>query len=120
MATAKERGHKDWGYGGVLKRDFKADKSDGEYNDVRDHAKRWYSRGVNSTKKKDTKRWCKGKTGREHVWTLFKKYESIDWWAYRCVNCGKEPWGRPDHGLLRKISYRSNDEFELVPMSENS
>ncbi|QIN94131.1 hypothetical protein PP459_gp102 [Streptomyces phage Wakanda] len=122
MATAKERGHKDWGYGGVLKRDFKADKSDGEYNDVRDHSKRWYSRhqGMSTKKasKKDTKRWCRGKSGREHIWSIFKKYEFSNWGTYRCVNCHKEAWGRPKHGLFRKISYRSNNEYDLIPMSE--
>lgn len=124
MATAKERGHKDWGYGGVVKRDFKADKSDGEYEDNRAHSKRWYSRhkamSTKKASKKDTKRWCKGKTGREHVWSYYKRFEFSNWVVFRCVNCGKEPLGRPKHGLFRKISYRSNDVYEYVPMSEIS
>lgn len=113
MATAKERGHKDWGFGGVVKRDFKADKSDGDYNRSRDYSKRWYSNHKSmsdkKTKKKDTKRWCKGKESREHIWKLTQVYS---WWSdYVCVNCNKREWGTPKHGYIRCIAYHSNDEF---------
>lgn len=116
MATAKERGHKDWGFGGVVKRDFKSDKSDGEYNQNRDYGKRWYSRGVNSTKKKDTRRWCKGKEGREHIWTLSKVYTY--WSDWQCVSCSKKEWTRPKNGIIRTIAYHSNDEFKYTPVNE--
>ncbi|AXH49252.1 hypothetical protein HWB76_gp150 [Streptomyces phage Blueeyedbeauty] len=120
MATAKERGHKDWGFGGVVKRDFKADKSDGEYGSPRDYGKRWYSNTKRHSpkRKKDTKRWCKGIEGREHIWALYKKYDFGNWWEYRCDNCRKELWGNPKHGFVKKISYRSNDEYDIIPVSE--
>lgn len=119
MATAKERGHKDWGFGGVVKRNFKSDKSDGEYNQNRDYAKRWYTNTKRiGTKKfrKDTKRWCKGREGREHVWAKFPKFKT--WWDFKCVNCCKESYYIPKHGFFRTISYRSNNEYDLTPMSE--
>lgn len=44
--------------------------------------------------KKNTKKWCKGKEGREHqpIWEENKKYsipQSI-WLIYRCTQCNKE------------------------------
>jgi hypothetical protein len=121
MATAKERGHKDWGFGGVVKRDFKSDKSDGEYNSPRDYAKRWYTNtkrvGIKKNRK-DTKRWCRGKENREHIWAYYKKYNFGNWWEYKCTLCHKEEWTRPKYGLLQRVSYHSNDEFDLVPMEE--
>lgn len=117
MATAKERGHKDWNFGGVVKRDFKADKSDGEYGDSRDYVKRWYTRSNGKAKKKDTKRWCKGIADREHVWMRFQKYEDSPWYEFKCIGCCKESYFRPKHGLLRKVSYHSNDEYDLVQVS---
>jgi len=121
MATAKERGHKEWGFGGVVKRDFNADKSDGEYSSPRDYTKRWYTNTKRVSAKKtgkNTKRWCKGKTGREHIWILYKKFDFANFYEYKCIKCNKEEWTRPNYGLFRKISYHSNNEFELIPMSE--
>lgn len=119
MATAKERGHKDWGFGGVVKRDFKADKSDGEYGQARDYGKRWYSntkRHAPKRKKRDTKRWCKGVENREHIWSLTKTYTYWSDWV--CVKCGKKEWTRPKHGLIRTISYHSNDEYKYTAVNE--
>jgi hypothetical protein len=53
------------------------------------------------SKYKDTKRWCRGKVGREHVWVpneKYARYEHTSFWhvfslAVKCENCGKERWG---------------------------
>lgn len=49
--------------------------------------------------KKDTKRWCLGKVGRQHVlaWERNARFNHIPgrpdheaWWSETCVNCRKE------------------------------
>lgn len=47
-------------------------------------------------KKKNTKRWCKGKVGREHVWgEPYDPYPHLtrfwrSWLRKDCINCGKQ------------------------------
>lgn len=55
--------------------------------------------------KKNTKRWCKGKVGKEHqpVWVGRQDRLSI-WLKYTCQECGKIldhwwSWGREKDGL---------------------
>lgn len=51
--------------------------------------------------KKDTKRWCKGVAGREHVWvyTLFTKwFWAKDEYFWKCSVCRKEDWSRDWQG----------------------
>lgn len=49
-------------------------------------------------RKKDTKRWCRGKVGKEHDWQPFDKWPGISrrWMGsllmHRCQVCGKENW----------------------------
>lgn len=56
--------------------------------------------------KKDRKRWCKGKVGREHVWGPREYYGYGGYWKscsmvfQRCTNCGK-------HGPVTDIHPRS-------------
>lgn len=43
-------------------------------------------------KKKDTRRWCKGKVGVEHAFELIEHHKSR-WFSfkiYKCTNCGKK------------------------------
>lgn len=41
-------------------------------------------------KKKNTKRWCRGKEGQEHDWKSFEKNQRII--IQRCDRCRKEDW----------------------------
>jgi hypothetical protein len=48
-------------------------------------------------KKKDTRKWCKGKKGREHSmeWVLDASRlgglgEQLNWYVYKCAKCGKQ------------------------------
>lgn len=107
MATGKERGFKDWKGSKNFRRSAR--------NYIEPDS---ITRTSSKRKKKDTKRWCKGIEGREHIWSLYKKYDFGNWWEYRCDNCRKELWGKPKHGFIKKISYRSNDEFDIIPVSE--
>jgi hypothetical protein len=43
-------------------------------------------------RRRDTKRWCRGKEGREHEWAGFQKYPFVA--VPRCVVCHKEDWSR--------------------------
>lgn len=50
-------------------------------------------------KRKDTRRWCRGKEGREHDVQYVKPEVEPDiryrWWnrgRYECVNCGMKRW----------------------------
>jgi hypothetical protein len=50
-----------------------------------------------AAKKKNTKRWCKGKAGRAHDYQIAKKYRG-SWFSYDvwvCSNCGKKDWRTP-------------------------
>lgn len=40
-------------------------------------------------KKKNTRKWCKGKVGVKHAWTRKKPYDWTDTEAEVCDNCGK-------------------------------
>lgn len=48
-------------------------------------------------RKKDTKRFCRGKEGREHQWVHLKDHNS--WWhpwsEWRCEGCQKTQYRRP-------------------------
>jgi len=48
-------------------------------------------------RRKDTKRWCRGKVGKEHDWQPFDKWPGLGhsrwlraWTMRRCQVCGKE------------------------------
>lgn len=47
--------------------------------------------GPGKGSRKDTKRWCKGKVGREHVGVCMNRYEKylIEWRELVCKNCGR-------------------------------
>lgn len=53
-----------------------------------EHDHKQGSKGKN--KKKNTKRWCRGKEGQEHDWKPFEKHQRIA--IHRCSRCGKENW----------------------------
>lgn len=40
--------------------------------------------------RKNTKRWCKGKPGREHAFVWERSHRFADTNVYRCAACGKE------------------------------
>lgn len=84
----------DWKLSGIAKRDFQHSKDGPEVIEGR------------PKKKSKSKRWCKGKEGREH------RYEQVIWYTYNyrdddgnarqrhtyrwvCQGCGKVSWGRP-------------------------
>lgn len=48
---------------------------------------------VSLKSKKDTKRWCRGKVGVEHVWERYAKYYKMFIYT-RCINCKKEDYGK--------------------------
>ncbi|AYB70997.1 hypothetical protein SEA_YABOI_200 [Streptomyces phage Yaboi] len=92
MATGKERGFKDW-------------KGSKEFRrSARNYTE---SETVGKGKKKNTRKWCKGKVGRKHVLGLFNKYT----WrhGYKCINCGRE--------FLWHFSDPNRDKFDYVPVS---
>jgi hypothetical protein len=75
MATGKERGFKDW----KGSKDFRRSARNYTESDT-----------VGKGKKKNTRKWCRGKVGRKHVLALFNKYA---WHTnHKCINCGKEIW----------------------------
>ncbi|UVK60060.1 hypothetical protein SEA_SPILLED_206 [Streptomyces phage Spilled] len=76
MATIKERGTDKWNMSKATRRSAR--------NFVE-------TEKVGKAKKKNTRKWCKGKEGRKHVLALYNKYT----WSHsrKCVNCGKELWG---------------------------
>lgn len=45
-------------------------------------------------RKKDTKRWCRGKVGKEHEFKPFLKWPSLNskFSVRKCSVCGKENW----------------------------
>lgn len=45
-------------------------------------------------KKKNTRKWCKGRKGVEHDYELVEKHKFLDWsWKiYKCINCGKQKY----------------------------
>ncbi|AXH67340.1 hypothetical protein SEA_WOFFORD_198 [Streptomyces phage Wofford] len=88
MATGKERGFKEW---------------KGSKNFRRSARNYTESDTVGKAKKKNTRKWCKGKEGRKHVLALYNKYTLI--YNRKCVNCGKEMWGplnREDFDFVEK------------------
>lgn len=91
MATGKERGFKDWKGSKEFRRSA---RNYTESDAIKGHPKR-----------KNTKKWCKGKEGRKHKLALFNKYT----WrhGYKCLACGKEVLGHI------KPEYRDNYEFVL-------
>lgn len=49
-------------------------------------------------KRKDTKRWCRGKVGKGHDWQPLDKWPGLRmrWYlVHRCETCGKERFTRP-------------------------
>ena len=69
----------EWQENALERRDFRATKNGPE---VAPHRS-----------KKDTRRWCRGKVGREHVWET--RHDHSMWLAFcidRCAVCGKEVW----------------------------
>ncbi len=44
--------------------------------------------------KKNTRKWCKGRTGILHDFELIEKNKFLDWtWTiYKCKNCGKQKY----------------------------
>lgn len=48
-------------------------------------------------KKKNTRKWCKGKVGREHVWSrtayLTIKWLNKSYYCWHCEGCGKQLHG---------------------------
>lgn len=48
-------------------------------------------------KKRNTKRWCKGKRGVEHQYEPFTKHYNLGWAKFnfkylKCAKCGREEW----------------------------
>ncbi|AXH66665.1 hypothetical protein SEA_STARBOW_197 [Streptomyces phage Starbow] len=88
MATIKERGTDKWNMSKATRRSAR--------NFVE-------TEKVGKAKKKNTRKWCKGREGRKHVLALYNKYT----WSHsrKCVNCGKELWGplkREDFDFVEK------------------
>ncbi len=46
------------------------------------------------SRRKDTKRWCRGKEGREHRWKekLHMSFGNHRYYTHRCTVCGKLDW----------------------------
>lgn len=51
-------------------------------------------------RKKNTRRWCKGKEGVEHQWIRFSSYEWMRILHWKCTGCDKESWPKPKHGVF--------------------
>lgn len=87
MATGKEKGFKDW----------KGSKN------FRRSARNFTEPDAAKGAKKNTRKWCKGKVGRKHTLALFNKYT----WStsHKCVNCGKEIYGK-----------KKREDFDYVEM----
>lgn len=43
-------------------------------------------------KRKNTKRWCRGKEGKEHAWVSYKPYTFMRYRIRKCSECGKTDW----------------------------
>jgi hypothetical protein len=72
---SKRKDESNWAYGGVRRRD---ERHTHEGQEVPTH-----------NKKKNTKRWCKGKVGREHK---FELVQQRFWTLHKCSVCGKQEW----------------------------
>ena len=76
--------------------------------------------------KKDTKRWCKGKVGREHVkeWQVRHEFYLHDLQYLLCINCGKvfdyrypcTECGEFKCGGHREPFHRQRRKYPHVPM----
>ena len=70
-----------WKAGGVIRRDFRATKDGPEVPKP----------GKN--KRKNLKRWCRGKEGKEHKWIIIRREFSFGANVFlhdKCSECGKE------------------------------
>lgn len=82
---SKKKDEDSWSYGGVKRRDFR-------------HAHDEPEIPAHSGKRKDTKKWCKGKEGKEHVAIRKARYfydprlkvRRISHSTVICENCGKK------------------------------
>lgn len=77
MATGKERGFKDW-------KGSKAFRESQRGFEVPEEIKR-------GAKKKNTRKWCKGKEGRKHSLARYNRWSGF--YSRKCINCGKDIWG---------------------------
>ncbi|AXH66915.1 hypothetical protein SEA_STARPLATINUM_206 [Streptomyces phage StarPlatinum] len=88
MATIKERGTDKWNMSKATRRS------------ARNFVER---EKVGKAKKKNTRKWCKGKEGRKHTLALYNKYT----WrhGYKCFKCSKEfyfPINREDFDFVER------------------
>lgn len=68
-----------WHAGGVIRRDERATKVDDQHRPV--------------SGRKDTRKWCGGKVGREHELAVFERkwsFSTSAWHERCCTRCGKE------------------------------
>ena len=104
-----------WKAGGIVRRDFRSGKVDYPERELRGKSKR-----------KNTKRWCKGREGREHVpeikrtWqrsgVFDKNGKEILVVAYSevvCSVCGANSWHMPDE-VLAKVLPEKAKQLELA------
>lgn len=77
MANPKDKWRNNWGYGGVIRRDFRSDKSGPE---------------TIIPRRKKNKKWCKNKEGKEHKFFPYKHSYFWGAWSilFKCSSCGKE------------------------------
>jgi hypothetical protein len=70
-----------WAANGIIKRDFRNDPSQ-------------LNTGMRRKSKKDTKRWCKGHVGVEHVWeNITPPNDRLAWRKMDiCKNCGRQSY----------------------------
>lgn len=73
-----KKDHNSYRASGIIKRDFKHDES----QPIRE----------NFHKKKNTRRWCKGKVGIEHDYKKAIKWQigNHKYYVSKCIHCGKE------------------------------
>lgn len=77
---SKKKDEDSWRYSSIKRRDYRADHGTEE---IPRH----------TGKKKDTKKWCKGKVGVEHSFRISRKsFNYFSLTKLRCENCGKEKW----------------------------
>lgn len=81
-----------WKAGGVKRRDFRHTHEDGHEAEPEPEIDGWGLPKHPTTKsaKKNTKKWCKGVVGREHV--VVTEVKNIGRWGYSiivCSTCGK-------------------------------
>lgn len=105
MATLSKDGDDSWHAGGVIRRDFRHTHNGPEVTG-------------GPRKKSKSKRWCKGKEGREHNFTKIKR----DGWSYLyrtttcCANCSK---ARRDIPLRDRIkAYEVNGDAHFLDKQE--